>query len=243
MSDELTTALRDVASGAERPPALTGAQIRGRAAVRRRRRRTALVAAGVSVAGALALVVVLGPGGGARHETPPAASPTTVPSPSPAAPDATIDLGTRVISVGGHRLTLDGDNLTGDTPTVRMTVAAKEAHLRFSGKTVGFDDNYSFMASWVIELTTPDGRKDYVGAMPHDGAAYSSPHGWIGLAAADAKLLYERLAPGAVVEIRPSSGASASSSADRGRATAGSDAVTGGGASTDAPAGSGTSGG
>ncbi|WP_192582432.1 L,D-transpeptidase [Streptomyces triticiradicis] len=213
MSDELTSVLRELATEGERPPALTGAEIRGRAKGRRRRRRTALAAAGVSVTGALALVVAVSLGGGARHESPPAASPTAVPSPSPAAPDATIDLGTRVISVDGHRLTLNGDNLTGYTPTVRTTVAAKEAHLRFSGKTIGLDDSYSFMATWVIELDRPDGTKDYVGAMPHDGGVYSSPHGWIGLETADAKLLYERLAPGAVVEIRPSSGASASSSA------------------------------
>lgn len=206
MSDELTSALRALATEAERPPELSGAEIRGRATGRRRRRRTAVAAAGVCVAGVLALLLVVDPGGGTRHRTPPAASPTVSASPPLSSPDATIDLGTRELSVGGLRLTLNGDSLNGYTSAFRTTVAAKAAHVKFSGKTVGLDDNYSFMATWVLELTAPGGRTDYVGAMPHDGSVYSSPRGWIGLDPDDAKLLYERLEPGATVEIKPSSG-------------------------------------
>ncbi|MET8858101.1 hypothetical protein [Streptomyces sp. NPDC004579] len=243
MSDELTTALRELANEAERPPALTGAEIRGRATGRRRRRRTAAAAVGVSVAGALALVATLGPDGGARHEPPPAASPTVAPSLPAPAPDATIDLGKRVISVAGRHLTLHGDNLTGDGPAVRTTVTGKEVTMRVSGKTVGFDDGYSFMASWVVRLTDPDGRTDYVGSMASGDTGVSSPDdGWINLDKADAKLLYDRLAPGAVVEIRPSANASASSAANRGTATAGSDAATDSGTPTGTTAGSGASG-
>ncbi|MFE1289497.1 L,D-transpeptidase [Streptomyces sp. NPDC058751] len=243
MSDELATALRALATEAEKPPVLSGAEIRGRASGRRRRRRTALAAAGVSIAGALALVVVAGLGGGAQQKTPPAASSTAAPSPSVAKPDATIDLGRRVISVAGHELTLHGDTLTGDAPTVRMTVAAKAADMRISSKTVGFGGGYVLRASWVVELTGPDGRADYVGGLPSRGLRVSDAgHGWIVLDVADAKLLYERLELGAVVEIRPSAGASASSTAPRGTATAGSDAATGPAAGS-GTSGSGTSGG
>ncbi|WP_326786648.1 L,D-transpeptidase [Streptomyces sp. NBC_00151] len=234
MSDELTSALRELANEAERPPVLSGAEIRGRASGRRRRRRTALAAGGVCVAGVLALVVVVGLDGGAQRKSPPAASPTAVPSLPTASPDATIDLGRRVISVAGHRLTLHGDSLTGDTPTVRMTVTEKEAHLRVSSKTVGLDGGYSFEATWALRLTGPDGRTDYVGSLSSDQGISDPDHGWIGLDMTDAKLLYDRLEPGSVVEIRPSANASASSAAHRGSATAGSDAATG------ATAGSGT---
>ncbi|MGW3911651.1 hypothetical protein ACWEBX_09000 [Streptomyces sp. NPDC005070] len=242
MSDELTTALRELATEAERPPALTGTEIRGRATGRRRRRRMAVAAAGVSVALVLALVAVLGPDGGARHEPPPAASPTVAPSLPVTAPDATIDLGRRVISVAGHRLTLHGDNLTEDGPAVRTTVAGKEATMRVSGKTVGLDGGYSFNASWVVKLARPDGTTDYVGSMAVGDKGISDPdNGWIGLDMTDAKLLYDRLAPGAVVEIRPSANASASSAANRGKATAGADAATTSGTVTGTTAGSGTS--
>ncbi|WP_329300740.1 L,D-transpeptidase [Streptomyces sp. NBC_00659] len=241
MSDELASALRELANEAERPPVLSGAEIRGRASGRRRRRRTALAAGGVCVAGALALVAVVGLDGGAQQKPPPAASPTAVPSLPTASPDATIDLGRRVISVAGHRLTLHGDSLTGDTPTVRMTVTEKEAHLKVSSKTVGLGGGYSFEASWVVTLTGPDGRTDYVGSLGTGDQAISDPdHGWIGLDMTDAKLLYDRLEPGAVVEIRPSANASASSAAHRGSATAGSGVATGSDAATGAAAGSGT---
>ncbi|WP_328450315.1 L,D-transpeptidase [Streptomyces sp. NBC_00386] len=239
MSDELASALRELANEAERPPVLSGAEIRGRASGRRRRRRTALAAGGICVAGALALVLVVGLGGGAQRKSPPAASPTAVPSLPTASPDATIDLGRRVISVAGHRLTLHGDSLTGDTPTVRMTVTEKEAGMRVSSETARFGGDYSFEASWVVELTGPDGGMDYVGSLGTGDQAISDPdHGWIILDMTDAKLLYDRLEPGAVVEIRPSANASASSAAHRGRATAGSGAATG----TAAGSGTGTGG-
>ncbi|MER5401051.1 hypothetical protein [Streptomyces sp. NPDC002599] len=236
MSDELASALRELANEAERPPVLSGAEIRGRASGRRRRRRTALAAGGVCVAGALALVVVMGLDGGAQRKSPPAASPTAVPSLPVAPPDATVDLGRRVISVAGHELTLHGDNLTGDGPTVRTTVTAKKPTMRFSSKTVGISGGYTFNASWVVKLTTPDGRTDYVGGLTYNEAVRSPAFGWISLDMTDAKLLYDRLEPGAVVEIRPSANASASSAAHRGTATAGSGAATG----PDAAAGSGT---
>ncbi|MFF3450737.1 L,D-transpeptidase [Streptomyces sp. NPDC002667] len=227
MSDELTSALRELADEAERPPELTGAEIRGRAAGRRRRRRTAWTAAGACVAGALALAALMSPGGTTRHQSPPAASPTVSASPPVAPPDATIDLGRRVISVAGHRLTLHSDSLPGSMPTVRTTVSAKETVRKISSRTVGFGGGYTFKASWVVELTAPDGTTDYVGSLSSGGQSFSNPaDGWIGLDPADAKQLYERLALGATVEIRPSVNASPPASPpaspNGGTATAGS---------------------
>ncbi|MET8134245.1 murein L,D-transpeptidase [Streptomyces sp. NPDC005251] len=242
MSDELTSDLLELAAEGERPPTLTGAQIRGRAVRRRHRRRTALAAAGTSVAAALALVVAVNLGDDTHRNPPPAASPTATPSLPPAAPDATIDLGRRVVSVAGRELTLTSDSLTGYVPTLRSTVTVKEASMRVSGKTVGLGDAYSFKASWAIELTAPDGTTDYVGAMAgNENGVHTSSLGWIGLRQADAKWLYEQLAPGSVVEIKPSSGGPSSpnpTAGDGGAVTAGAGLVTG----TGAP-GSGTSGG
>ncbi|MGW7614077.1 L,D-transpeptidase [Streptomyces sp. NPDC054766] len=233
MSDELTSDLLELAAEGERPPTLTGAQIRGRAVRRRRRRRTALAAAGASVAGALALVAAVSLGGGTDRNPPPAASPTVTPSlPTAASPDATIDLGRRVISVGGRELTLTSDSLTGYVPTLRTTVTVKKPSMRVSGKTVGFGDAYSFKASWAIELSAPDGTTDYVGSLTYNTKGiYDPSHGWIGLREADAKWLYERLAPGSVVEIKPSAGGPSSpnpTAVDRGRATAGTNTGTAG---------------
>ncbi|WRZ91739.1 hypothetical protein OHB54_23270 [Streptomyces sp. NBC_01007] len=233
MSDELTSDLLELAAEGERPPTLTGAQIRGRAVRRRRRRRTALAAAGASVAGALALVVAVSLGGGADRNPPPAASPTVTPSlPTAASPDATIDLGRRVISVAGRELTLTSDSLTGYMPTLRTTVTVKKPSMRVSSKTVGLGgDAYSFKASWVIELSGSDGTTDYVGSLTYNTKGiYDPSHGWIGLREADAKWLYERLAPGSVVEIKPSAGGPSSpnpTAVDRGRTTAGTSTNTG----------------
>jgi hypothetical protein len=247
VSDELTSELRELAAAGEKPPTLTGAEIRGRAVRRRRRRRTAMAAAGTSVAGALALVLTLSLDGGTHHDPlpPPAASPAATPSVSPAAPDATIDLGRRVVSVAGRELTLASDTPTGYAPTLRSTVTRKEASMRVSGKTVGFGDAYSFRASWAIELTAPDGTTDYVGSMtPDENGSYDPSLGWIGLREADAKWLYEQLAPGSVVEIKPSSGGPSSpnpTAVDGDRTTAGT--VSGTGAPGSGTSGSGTSGG
>ncbi|MFD5817280.1 hypothetical protein [Streptomyces sp. NPDC127038] len=223
MSDELTSALRDLATEGERPPALSGAEIRDRAKGRRRRRRAAWATAGASVAGVLALVAVTNLGGTSKHVQPPATSPTVSASPPVAPPDATIDLGRRVIAVAGRRLTLHYDNLPGSAPTVRTTVSSKEASRKVSSTTVGLGGGYSFKATWVVELTAPDGTTDYVGALGSGGESFSDPdHGWIGLDAADAKQLYERLALGSVVELRFPSGPSSPSTVSGGPAGQGS---------------------
>jgi hypothetical protein len=103
VSDDLTSGLRELAAEGEALPALSGAEIRGRAVRRRRRRRTAVAvavaSASASASATLALVVVVNLGGGTEQRPAPAASPTGTPS-LPAAPDATVDLSRRVVSRG-----------------------------------------------------------------------------------------------------------------------------------------------
>ncbi|MER5469376.1 L,D-transpeptidase [Streptomyces sp. NPDC002685] len=226
MSDELTSDLLELAAESEQQPTLAGADIRGRAVRRRRRRRTALTAAGASVAGALALVAAVSLGGDTDRKPPPAASPTATPS-LPAVPDATVDLGRRVVSVAGRRLTLTSDNLTGSTPIVRMTVTAKEATKVIPGRNIGFSGTYELKAPWAIELTAPDGTTDYIAALAYTEKApviHDASHGWIGVRLADAKWLYEQLTLGAVVDIKASTSTASPTptGVDGGSVTAGS---------------------
>ncbi|MER5385648.1 L,D-transpeptidase [Streptomyces sp. NPDC002688] len=251
MSDELTSDLRELAAEGETPPTLTGAQIRGRAVRRRRRRRTALAAAGASVAGALALVVALSLGGDTDRELPPAASPTVTAS-SPATPDATVDLGRRVLSVAGRQLPITAGTVKTPTPTGRMTVLAKKAVDVLTARDVGFSDTYDLKAPWVIQLGASDGSENFIATMTYDEKAlgnYDRTGGWIGLRQADAKWLYEQLSPGAVIDIEASGAADRTPSPTptgvdgRGVATAGSTGMDGGAATAGTGTGPGTSGG
>ncbi|MFD9460599.1 L,D-transpeptidase [Streptomyces sp. NPDC060027] len=206
MSDELTFDLRELAAEGEKPPTLTGAEIRGRAVRRRRRRRTALAAAGTSVAGALALVFALSLGGGTDRELPPAASPT-VTAPPPATPDATVDLGRRVLSVAGRQLPISAGTVKTPTPTGRMTVVRKKAVGVLTARDLGFNDKYDIKAPWVIVLGASDGSENFIATMTFDEkapGAHDRTSGWIGLRQADAKWLYQQLSPGAVIDVETS---------------------------------------
>ncbi|WP_369247905.1 L,D-transpeptidase [Streptomyces sp. R41] len=203
MSDELTSELRELAAEGETLPALSGAEIRGRAVRRRRRRRTTVAVAGVGAAAGLALALVLNLGGGTDQRPAPAASPTGTPS-LPAVPDATVDLSRRVISVAGRELPLSSGSEWTPTGTGRMTVTAKESVKLMPGGVAGLKDDYSLKVPWVIELGASDGTANYIAALTYDEKApgnYDSTTGWIGLRPTDAKWLYERLTPGSVIDV------------------------------------------
>ncbi|MFF3612563.1 L,D-transpeptidase [Streptomyces sp. NPDC002580] len=231
MSDELVSELRELAAGGEKPPALTGAEIRGRAVRRRRRRRTATAAAGASVAAALALVAAVNLGG-ADRKPPPAASPTAVPAPTRPAADVTVDLSRHVLSAAGRRLPLSSGTSKKPTPTGRMTVTVKNAVARISGATVGFPDAYDFKVPWYLELTAADGTRSFIAGMTYNDKApgsYDITSGWIGLRPKDAEWLYRQVPVGAVIDIEdpgrtPSPTPTA---ADRDTATASSGAGSG----------------
>ncbi|MFD4523776.1 L,D-transpeptidase [Streptomyces sp. NPDC058470] len=203
LTSELTAELRELAAAGETPPALSGAEIRGRAARRRRHRRTAATAVGASAAAALALVVALNLGGGAADRHPsPAGSPTGTPS-VPATPDATVNLSRRVVTVAGRELPVSSGALETPTATGRMTVTAKA-----STKVMPSEDivgpGYDLKVSWFIELLAADGRTNYIAALSYDEKApgvYDRTSGWIGLRMSDAEWLYGQLAVGSVVDI------------------------------------------
>lgn len=208
MSDELASGLRELAQDAETPPSVSGAEIRLRA-VRRRRRRfrwTAVTVAGACAAASLALVLALNLTGGDREDRPsPAASPTAPPSsPSPAAPAATVDLSRRVLTVAGRELSISSGSVRYPTATGRLTVVAKD-----SARALGvFSGKYVEKVAWVIDLRAADGTKNFVAALINDEKApgnYDVTTGWIGLRRTDAQWLYEKLALGAVIEIRGAS--------------------------------------
>ncbi|MDX3761635.1 L,D-transpeptidase [Streptomyces mirabilis] len=205
MSDELASGLRELAQDAETPPSMSGAEIRLRA-VRRRRRRfrwTAVTVAGACAAASLALVVALNLTGGDREDRPsPAASPTAPPStPSPAAPDATVDLSRRMLTVAGRDLPISSGSVRYPTATGRMMVVTKDSVRTlslFAGKDLQ-------KVAWVIGLRAADGTTNFVGTLTSDEKApgnYDVTTGWIGLRRADAVWLYKQLEPGAVIEIR-----------------------------------------
>ncbi|WP_328757886.1 L,D-transpeptidase [Streptomyces sp. NBC_00271] len=205
MSDELASGLRELAQDAETPPSVSGAEIRLRA-VRRRRRRfrwTAVTVAGACAAASLALVVALNPTGGDREDHPsPAASPTAPPSsPFPAAPDATVDLSRRMLTVAGRELPISSGSVRYPTAGGRMLVVSKDsvkALPMFAGK-------YLEKVAWAIGLRAADGTTNFVGTLMADEKApgnYDITTGWIGLRRADALWLYKQLEPGAVIEIR-----------------------------------------
>ncbi|MFD8000195.1 L,D-transpeptidase [Streptomyces mirabilis] len=203
MSDELASGLRELAQDAEIPPSVSGAEIRQRSVRRRRRRRTAVTVAGACAAASLALVVALNLTGGDREDRPsPASSPTAPPStPSPAAPDATVDLSRRMLTVAGRDLPISSGSVRYPTATGRMMVVTKDSVRTlslFAGKDLQ-------KVAWVIGLRAADGTTNFVGTLTSDEKApgnYDVTTGWIGLRRADAVWLYKVLAPGAVVEIR-----------------------------------------
>jgi hypothetical protein len=203
VSDELASGLRELAQDAETPPSLSGAEIRLRAVRRRRFRRTAVTVAGACAAASLALVVALNLTGGDREDRPsPAASPTAPPStPSPAAPDATVDLSRRMLTVAGRDLPISSGSVRYPTATGRMMVVTKDSVRTlslFAGKDLQ-------KVAWVIGLRAADGTTNFVGTLTSDEKApgnYDVTTGWIGLRRADAVWLYKQLEPGAVIEIR-----------------------------------------
>ncbi|MFF2512901.1 L,D-transpeptidase [Streptomyces sp. NPDC058086] len=203
MSDELASGLRELAQDAETLPAVSGAEIRLRAVRRRRRRFRWTAVTGACAAASLALVVALNLTGGDREDRPsPAASPTAPPStPSPAAPDATVDLSRRMLTVAGRDLPISSGSVRYPTATGRMTVVTKDSARALSL----FAGKYMEKVAWVIGLRAADGTTNFIGTLTSDEKApgtYDVTTGWIGLRRADAVWLYKKLAPGAVVEIR-----------------------------------------
>ncbi|WP_172384434.1 L,D-transpeptidase [Streptomyces sp. MNP-20] len=199
---DLSAALRALAGSGAAPAPMAGAQVRRHAVARRRRRRAALAGgAAVAVAAlALGLTSALGDGSDARP-APPAAPATR----SAAAPAATVDLGSRTLALGGRSVPVSSGKESHPTRTGRMTVVAKYRMKRLTSESVGLGQEYDVSLPWVVELRGPDGRSNFILAMTYAEDApgvRDATRGSIGLRSADARWVYERLEPGAVVTVR-----------------------------------------
>lgn len=204
MSDDLTTGLRELAESGQRPPSVSGADVRRRAGARRRRRRTAAAVAGVSAVTTLAVALLVNLTGPDQDERPsPAATPTTVPS-TVAAASATVDLTRRVLLIGGRQLPVSAGTVLSPTPTGRMTVTARLDTKAVPGRDAGVAGSYSVKIPWVIELRADDGRTTFLGGLIYDAKAagnHDATNGWIGLEPAQAVWLYRQLRVGDVIDI------------------------------------------
>lgn len=160
MSDELTTRLRELAETAATPPPGSGADVRATAGRRRRRRRTTAAAAGGCAAAALAafLTVSVTSSHGTEKRHSPAASATSTAT-SAAAPDATVDLSRRTLTVAGRELPISSGTLKTPTPTGLMTVTAKNTDEIVTSEMLGLGDAYEMKLPWVLELS-PVGASD-----------------------------------------------------------------------------------
>ncbi|MDX2932345.1 L,D-transpeptidase [Streptomyces ipomoeae] len=177
MSDELTQQLRELAETAATPPSVTGAEVRATAVRRRRRRRTTATVAGACAAATLAVFLTLHlTPDGTEHRRSPSASLAPTPTPTRAAPDATVDLAHRVLTVAGRELPFTAGTPRTPTPTGRMTVSAKIMSKVVSAETTGFTDDYDLKLPWVLELTptTLDPNEDNA---TEDNATEGNPTG------------------------------------------------------------------
>ncbi|MDX2601905.1 murein L,D-transpeptidase [Streptomyces caniscabiei] len=153
MSDELTLRLRELAESAESLPPGSGAEVRATAGRRRRRRRTTAAVAGGCAAAGLAAVLTLNTVSHGTERGGSALAASAPPSATAEAPDATVDLSRRVLTVAGRELPISAGTAETPTPTGLMTVTAKADVKLVPGATVGFGDGYDGQLTWVLELT------------------------------------------------------------------------------------------
>ncbi|MFJ2772836.1 L,D-transpeptidase [Streptomyces sp. NPDC087300] len=202
MSDDLTSALHDLAAGHRTPPAVPGAEIRRRAVLRRRRRRTAAVGAALVTAAVVATVTV---GLLSGSDDGPDRTPAPVATEGHRKRVATLDLDRHRMTVDGRTLPVSAGSTQHPTPTGRMTVTAVHREKRMPAGTAGLGGEYDLKLPWVVELRTPEGGTNYVVALTYDEKAPGTrdvTRGWIGLRTDDARWLHDRLEPGDVIAVR-----------------------------------------
>ncbi|MDH6214837.1 L,D-transpeptidase [Streptomyces pseudovenezuelae] len=221
---ELSGALREFAARHETSPALTGAEVRGRAAVRRARRRVTgtLVAATAALAlVAFALTLDLtnstnsaSPAGSGTQRQIPAATPSAAQSasatvsPVPRTPvtAGSVDLGKGIMIVGKRVMPLtDGSP---NTPKVvgPLTVYDRRPEVKtLTVTTPTGDARYNAEISYVVELRDADNMPVYVGAAlrfdKENVGRYATSAGWIDLDESDAKWFYASVKPGTAIEV------------------------------------------
>ncbi|WP_155589772.1 hypothetical protein [Streptomyces cavernae] len=205
MSDELSTALRELAARHETAPVVTGAEVRGRAVRRGRRRRATLVlGAGATALAVVTFVLTLNTGdGGTRAQvpaaTPAASAPTSSASPArPVATTGSVDFRKKVLIFGDHVMRLSSGAVKAREPMGLLTVAVKwDTKLVASEKL--FKKRFTVEVPYVVELRGADNDPVYVGAVTYAAKAPDDSEplgGWIGLNAKDALWLYDKVRVG-----------------------------------------------
>ncbi|MDQ0791226.1 hypothetical protein QFZ63_000768 [Streptomyces sp. B3I7] len=207
MSDELATALRELASAHEAAAPVPPAEIRVRAR-RRLLRRRVTAAFGAAATAACALTVAAftlhEEGPAPRHHRSAAASgtaPRPVSTPAPRQADGSLDLGGHTLHSGDRVLRIDSASLTAFPTGGTLTVTAKRRPLLLPDAAV--KGRASFKVPYVVELRTADNTQVYAGALAPEKAAGSlgTDTGWLGLGAGDAKWFYDRARVGDRFEV------------------------------------------
>ncbi|MET8895716.1 hypothetical protein [Streptomyces albogriseolus] len=214
MSDELTGALRELATRHETPPLLAAAEVRDRAR-RRSRRRRATLALGTAVTAACAVTAVTlalhtDHPAGKRHT--PGAAPATTPTPArtPTAsasaraprPSGRLDLDLRTLTLAGRALPVDLRAAGRFPPGTRLTVVARSTGAVLPLKTR--TEAREVKVPHLVELRAPGGEHVYAGALSFDAKvlrSLSGTTGWVGLTAKDAEWLHDRLRDGDQIEL------------------------------------------
>ncbi|MEU8456065.1 murein L,D-transpeptidase [Streptomyces griseoaurantiacus] len=207
MSDELATALRELATAHEAAAPLPPDEIRGRARRRLLRRRVA-TAFGAATTAACALTAAAftlheDEAAPRQHRAAAAsgADSRSAASPAPSRAEGSLDLGGHLLHSGDRVLRIDSASLATVPTGGTLTVTAKRRPLLLpSGGTKG---RRSYQVPYVVELRTARNTQVYAGALAPEKAAGSlgAGTGWVGLRAGDAKWFYERARVGDRIEV------------------------------------------
>lgn len=207
MSDELATALRELATAHETAAPVPPAEIRLRARRRLLRRRTT-AAFGTAATAACALTAVVfavhpqDPGPRHHRQTAAsAASPRPTTAPVPRQVDGSLDLDGHTLLSGNRVMRVDSASLGAFPAGGTLTVTAKRQPLLLPDDAA--KDRYAYKVPYVVELRTADNAQVYAGGLASAEAARSlgSGTGWLGLDAGDAKWFYERARVGDRIEV------------------------------------------
>jgi hypothetical protein len=224
-NSELSTVLHELAAHGETFPALTGAEVRGRA-VRRARRRMAGTLGAVTAALALVAFALTqdltdsanssNPAGSGYSRQIPAATP---PVPSASAPSAVASASVPRVAAGGSvdfrkRIMIVEKRimaLADGSPNTPKTMGLLTVYGRQSGvKILTVTDStggvrYNAEISFAVELRDAANEPVYVGAaLGYDKeniGKYETGGGWINLDASDAKWFYTAVKNGTVIEV------------------------------------------
>ncbi|MGY3204057.1 hypothetical protein [Streptomyces sp. TE5632] len=221
MSDELATALRELAADHEAPPPVTAVEVRTRARRRSRRRRTTVACGMVATAACVLTTIGLTvhteePGhnrhlpaasSGARASGTPTTAGTSAPDGAPtrsaSATDGFLDLGRRTLTIGGHVMRVDSHAVAALPPGHRLTVRAKHKAMTLPGDPRA-ENRRGTEVPYVVELRTGNRMSVYAGALAGGTkplGALGVRTGWLGLSVKDARWFYARVRQGELIEI------------------------------------------